>query len=136
MIGGILKGFGLTMRYFFTRPITIQYPRVRREPFPGYRGVPALRRWPDGRERCVACALCVAVCPARCIEMTTDTGPDGRKRSLSYRLEVGRCLFCGLCAEVCPEEAVVLTQRYELVLRERGGTCLDKETLLDRGKGL
>ncbi len=136
MILDILKGYWLTLRHAFRPPVTVPYPERRRDTAAGYRGVPALRRYPDGRERCVACALCVAMCPARCIEMTTDTGPDGRKRPLTYRLDVGRCLFCGLCAEVCPEEAVVLTRAYELVFRERGEACLGKDALLKNGEGL
>ncbi len=136
MIGALVKGYLTTFRHLFRRGVTLRYPDRRRETAPGYRGIPALRRGPDGKERCVACALCVNMCPARCIEMTTDTGPDGKKRPLSYRLDVGRCLYCGLCAEVCPVEAVVLTRRYEMVFRDRVEACLDKERLLKNGEGL
>jgi NADH-quinone oxidoreductase chain I len=135
MIREIVKGYLLTLRHFFSPPVTVQYPEVRREPFPRYRGFPALRRDEAGKERCVVCALCVAVCPARCIEMVTGEGPDGKKFPFVYRIEVGRCLYCGLCAEVCPVEAVVLTRKYELSTRLRSGTILDKEELLERGKG-
>ncbi len=82
----------------------------------------------------MACALCVQICPARCIEMVTDTGPDGKKRPAAYKIDVGRCLYCGLCAEVCPEEAVVLSRRYELTFSRRGETLLDKEALLRGGE--
>ncbi len=132
----LLGGLWTTFRHVFRRPITLRYPEQRRAPAPGYRGVPALRRHPDGSERCVACALCAQICPARCIEMTTDTGPDGRKRPLTYRLDVGRCLFCGLCAEVCPVEAIVMSPRYELTFRDHRQSSLSKEWLLDNGKGL
>lgn len=137
MISALIKGYWLTMRHIFRRDVTLQYPEVKRETSPGYRGLPALRKHPgNGRERCVACALCVQICPAGCIEMTTDTGPDGKKRPVTYDMDIGRCLFCGLCAEVCPEEAIVLTGRYEMVFNDRKVACLDKETLLKNGEGL
>lgn len=136
MISELIKGYWLTLRHCFRRSITVEYPDIRREPSPGYRGLPALRKYAeDGRERCVACALCVRICPAGCIEMTTETGPDGKKRPVTYSLDIGRCLFCGLCAEVCPEEAIVLSGRYEIIFNDRRGTCLDKDELLKNGEG-
>jgi NADH-quinone oxidoreductase chain I len=134
MLSGILKGFRVTLRSFFGPAITVSYPEERREVSRGYRGVPSLRRHPDGRERCVACALCVRICPAKCIEMTTGEGPDGKKFPFEYRLDAGRCLYCGLCAEVCPVEAVVLSTRYEFTVTGRGGAILDKATLLAIGE--
>ncbi len=134
MVSEIIKGFWVTLRTFFGPPITISYPEERRPVSRGYRGVPSLRRHPDGRERCVACTLCVRICPARCIEMTTGEGPDGAKYPFEYRIDAGRCLYCGLCAEVCPVEAVVLSSSYEFTVRDRRGAILDKEALLALGE--
>lgn len=136
-VNALFKGFSLTFRYIFRRGITQQYPEVRREVSPGYRGMPALRKYEEtGKERCVACCLCVQICPAQCIVMETGTGEDGLKYPVGYEMEVGRCLYCGLCEEVCPVEAVILSGEYELAPGLREGATLDKEELLNRGEGI
>lgn len=135
MIGALARGFWTTLRAAFRPPITIQYPEERREPAGRFRGLHALRRFPEtGEERCISCCLCARVCPTQCIRLVT-TGEE-RKRIDEYDVDLGHCLFCGLCAEVCPEDAIVLTRRYEASWRRREQTILHKADLLANGEGL
>jgi NADH-quinone oxidoreductase chain I len=135
MIRELIQGLGLTFRHLFRKPVTIQYPEERREPSARYRGLHALRRYPDtGEERCVCCNLCARICPNQCIRLITSG--EVRKVIDVYDIDLGRCLFCGLCAEVCPEEAIVLTRRYEAAFYRREETVLHKNDLLLYGEGL
>jgi NADH-quinone oxidoreductase chain I len=135
MIGALVTGFLTTLKHVFRKPITIQYPEERREPAARFRGLHALRRYPDtGEERCISCCLCAKICPTQCIRLVT-TGEE-RKVIEEYDVDLGHCLFCGLCAEVCPEEAIVLSRRYEASCYRRGETILKKEDLLRHGEGL
>ena len=139
MIGAIrelVRGFSLTFRQMFTKPITIQYPEERREPAERYRGLHALRTDPGtGRERCISCCLCARICPSQCIRLVTS-GEENRKVIDIYDVDLGHCLFCGLCEEVCPVEAIVLTKQYEASYYRRAETILHKQDLLRHGEGI
>lgn len=135
MIGALAKGFWTTFRAMFTRPITVQYPEERREPAARFRGVHALRRYPEtGEERCISCCLCARLCPTQCIRLVTS----GMEKKVidEYDVDLGHCLFCGLCAEVCPEEAIVLSRGYEASWEAREQTILRKADLLRNGEGI
>ena len=135
MIGPLVTGFLTTLRHVFRKPITIQYPEERREPSERFRGLHALRRYPEtGEERCISCCLCAKICPTQCIRLVA-TG-EAEKVLDVYDIDLGHCLFCGLCAEVCPEEAIVLTRRYEASYFEKERTILHKSDLLANGEGL
>jgi NADH-quinone oxidoreductase chain I len=135
VIGALVTGFLTTLKHVFRRPVTIQYPEERREPAPRFRGLHALRRYPQtGEERCISCCLCARICPTQCIRLVTSG--EERKVIDEYDIDLGHCLFCGLCAEVCPEEAIVLSPRYEASYYQRGETILRKSDLLRHGEGL
>jgi NADH-quinone oxidoreductase chain I len=126
----ILKGMALTLKTLFTRPVTLRYPEVPRQPKPGFRGLHALVREADGRERCIACGLCAAICPSQCISIHTGEAPDGRKVAERYEIEVLRCTFCAFCVEACPVGAVVLTEHFEYANYSRDDFWMTKEKLL------
>ena len=120
----------LTLKMFFTRAVTRQYPREKRPPEPGFRGLHALARKEDGTARCVGCGLCVAVCPSQCIHLYTTDGPNHEKIVRRYEIEVLKCLFCALCVEACPFQAVVLTEQYECADYSRDALYMTRERLL------
>ncbi|MBI5740947.1 MAG: NADH-quinone oxidoreductase subunit NuoI [Nitrospirae bacterium] len=127
----ILKGLALTLKHFFAPAVTRQYPTEKREPFPGSRGLNALVRDPEtGKEKCVGCGLCAAMCPSQCIHVYTSEGDDHKKIVDRYEIEVLRCIFCGLCVEACPFGAVALTDHYEYSGFTREEFYFDKERLL------
>jgi len=128
----LFKGLSLTLKYAFKKPITYQYPEVRRPIEPRYRGRHRLTLHDDGSVRCVACGLCAAVCPSRCIYIEPAEGPNGERFPRVYEIEIGRCVYCGFCAEVCPFDAVALTQEYELATTDKSALCYDKQALLDK----
>ncbi len=135
MIGALVTGFLTTLKHVFRKPVTLQYPEECREPAPRFRGLHALRRYPEtGEERCISCCLCARICPTQCIRLVTSG--EERKVIDEYDVDLGHCLFCGLCAEVCPEEAIVLSPRYEASYYQRGQTILRKDDLLRHGEGL
>ncbi len=128
----ILKGLLLTLKHFFSPPVTRQYPKEKREPFPGSRGLHALVRNPaTGQEKCVGCGLCAAICPSRCIYIYTSEGEDHKKIVDRYEIEVLRCVFCALCVEACPYGALVLTPHYEYSGYTRKEFYYTKEMLLE-----
>jgi NADH-quinone oxidoreductase subunit I len=128
----IIKGMALTMKTLFTKPVTRQYPKEKRPVEPGFRGLHALVRDPStGREKCIACGLCAAICPSQCITMHTGEDADNQKVIESYEVEVLRCLFCALCVEACPVGAIVLTEHYEYAGCTREEFRMTKEKLLD-----
>ncbi len=127
----LLKGMRLTGRYFLKTKITVQYPEEETPTSPRFRGMLALRRYPNGEERCIACKLCEAVCPAAAI--TIEAGPraeDGSRRTTKYDIDAFKCINCGFCEEACPVDAVVLTEEMHYVIHERGGNIITKEKLL------
>ncbi len=130
----LLKGLGLTGRYFFKKKITIQYPEEETPSSFRFRGMLALRRYPNGEERCIACKLCEAVCPACAI--TIEAGPraaDGSRRATLYDIDAFKCINCGLCEEACPVDAIVLTPEMHYSISERGQNILTKDKLLAIG---
>jgi NADH-quinone oxidoreductase chain I len=109
----LLKGLAFTLKTFFTKPVTYQYPEQKREPSPRWRGLHRLKRDEAGRLKCVACGLCEAVCPAAVITVEAKETPDGRRFPERFVVEVTRCIFCGYCQEACPKDAIELTTNYE-----------------------
>ena len=134
----ILKGLKLTLGTMYTKPVTKMYPKEK-PVLPGvYRGLHAMRRREDGREMCIACGLCAAYCPSKCIKIKTSENPDHTKKLDSYEIEILRCLFCGYCVEACPVRAITMTQEYELADYSKRKLVYNKEMLLangDRYKG-
>ena len=129
----LLKGLRLTGRYFFARKVTLQYPEERAPISPRFRGLHALRRYPNGEERCIACKLCEAVCPALAITIESDQRNDGSRRTTRYDIDLSKCIFCGYCEESCPVDSIVETHVYEYHGEVRGDLYMTKEKLLAMG---
>jgi len=128
----IMQGLALTFRHLVSPSVTRQYPTEKREPFPGSRGLHALVRNPaTGREKCVGCGLCAAMCPSQCINIYTSEGDDHKKVVDRYEVEVLRCVFCGLCVEACPYGALALTDHFEYCNYKREDFYYTKEMLLE-----
>lgn len=129
----LLRGMRLTGRHLFTRKVTVQYPEEKTPQSPRFRGLHALRRYPNGEERCIACKLCEAVCPAVCITIYADTAADGTRRTTRYDIDLFKCVYCGFCEEACPTDAIVLTRIFEFHFENRGEEVIHKEELLAIG---
>lgn len=129
----LLRGLSLTGRYFFTRKVTVQYPEEKTPTSPRFRGIHALRRYPNGEERCIACKLCEAVCPALAITIEAEPRPDGARRTTLYEIDLFKCVYCGFCEESCPVDSIVLTRFHDYHMENRGENILTKETLLAIG---
>jgi len=129
----LLVGLGLTGRYFFKRKVTVQYPEEKTPMSPRFRGIHALRRYANGEERCIACKLCEAVCPALAITIEAEPREDGSRRTTLYDIDLFKCVYCGLCEEACPVDAVVLTRNHDYHFEKRGENILTKEKLLAIG---
>jgi NADH-quinone oxidoreductase chain I len=130
----IIKGLWLTLKHFWERAITVQYPKERVEVRPGFRGAHALMKDPKtGEELCVVCGLCAAICPAGVITIEAHIDNTGKRIADAYVVDLGRCLFCGLCEEACPKDAIRLTTMYELAEYDRDNVVYDKERLLSNG---
>lgn len=112
MLKDVLKGMSITGRYLFKPKITIQYPEEKTPLSPRFRGLHALRRYPNGEERCIACKLCEAVCPALAISIESDQREDGTRRTTRYDIDLTKCIFCGYCEEACPVDAIVETNIF------------------------
>jgi NADH-quinone oxidoreductase subunit I len=109
----LFKGMAVTGRYMFARKITIQYPEEKTPQSNRFRGLHALRRYPNGEERCIACKLCEAVCPAMAITIESAERADGSRRTTRYDIDLTKCIFCGFCEEACPVDAIVQTRIFE-----------------------
>jgi NADH-quinone oxidoreductase subunit I len=129
----LLKGMALTGRYLFARKITIHFPEEKTPQSPRFRGLHALRRYPNGEERCIGCKLCEAVCPALAITIDTVEREDGTRRTTRYDIDLTKCIFCGLCEESCPVDAIVETHILEYHGEQRGDLYYTKEMLLAVG---
>ncbi|MBT6392090.1 NADH-quinone oxidoreductase subunit NuoI [Methylophilaceae bacterium] len=129
----LIIGLGLTGRYFFSRKITIQYPEETTPQSPRFRGLHALRRYPNGEERCIACKLCEAVCPAMAITIESELREDNTRRTTRYDIDLTKCIFCGFCEESCPVDSIVETRIFDYHGEERGDLLYTKEMLLDVG---
>jgi NADH-quinone oxidoreductase subunit I len=129
----LLKGLALTGRYLFARKITILYPEEKTPKSTRFRGVHALRRYANGEERCIACKLCEAVCPALAITIESEQRADGTRRTTKYEIDLFKCIYCGFCEESCPVDSIVETGGSEYVMLERGQNILDKPLLLALG---
>jgi NADH-quinone oxidoreductase subunit I len=124
----------MAMRYFFAPKATINYPNEKGPVSPRFRGEHALRRYPSGEERCIACKLCEAVCPA--LAITIEAGPrrnDGTRRTTRYDIDMVKCIYCGFCQEACPVDAIVLGPNFEFATETREELLFDKQKLLDNG---
>ncbi len=129
-----VSAFFLAMRYFFTPKPTINYPFEKGPLSPRFRGEHALRRYPNGQERCIACKLCEAICPAQAI--TIEAGPrrnDGTRRTTRYDIDMTKCIYCGFCQEACPVEAIVEGPNFEYATETREELFYDKDKLLNNG---
>ena len=133
MLGELFKGMRLTGRHFLSRTITIQYPEEKTPLSPRFRGLHALRRYDNGEERCIACKLCEAVCPALAITIESEQRSDGTRRTTRYDIDLTKCIFCGLCEESCPVDSIVETSILEYHGEKRGDLYYTKEMLLAVG---
>ncbi len=132
----LLKGLAITWRYMWKPKITIQYPEERTPLSPRFRGLHALRRYPNGEERCIACKLCEAVCPALAITIESEERDDGTRRTSRYDVDLFKCIFCGFCEEACPVDSIVLTRVFEYHMEQKGENIMTKEKLLAIGDKL
>lgn len=133
MLVELLKGMALTGRYLFARKITVQYPEERTPMSPRFRGLHALRRYPNGEERCIACKLCEAVCPALAITIESEQREDNTRRTTRYDIDLTKCIFCGLCEESCPVDSIVETRVFDYHGEKRGDLLYTKAMLLEVG---
>jgi NADH-quinone oxidoreductase subunit I len=133
MLLELLKGLSLTMRHMFRPNITINYPEEKTPKSPRFRGLHALRRYPNGEERCIACKLCEAVCPALAITIDSTQREDGTRRTTSYDIDLFKCIYCGFCEESCPVDSIVLTDFLEYHMETREESILTKDKLLAIG---
>ncbi|MBK0392869.1 NADH-quinone oxidoreductase subunit NuoI [Ramlibacter algicola] len=129
----LFKGLRITGKYFFARKITIQFPEEKTPLSPRFRGLHALRRYPNGEERCIACKLCEAVCPALAITIESDQRTDGTRRTTRYDIDLTKCIFCGFCEESCPVDSIVETHILEYHGEKRGDLYYTKDMLLAVG---
>ncbi len=132
-LGEFLKGLKLTGRHLFSSKVTIQYPEEKTPKSGRFRGLHALRRYEDGEERCIACKLCEAVCPALAITIESEPREDGSRRTTLYEIDLFKCVYCGFCEEACPVDAIVETSLLEYHFEHRGENILTKEKLLAIG---
>ncbi len=129
----IVAGLALTFSYLFRRKVTVNYPYERGPLSPRFRGEHALRRYENGEERCIACKLCEAVCPAQAITIESAPRADGTRRTTRYDIDMTKCIFCGLCQEACPVEAIVEGPNFEFGTETREELYFTKERLLANG---
>jgi NADH-quinone oxidoreductase subunit I len=135
-VGALLAGLGVTFKYMFKRKPTIQYPSEKKKHAPRFHGLHELRRYADGKERCIGCELCSSVCPANAITVIgaenapADRRSPGERYAARYEIDELRCIFCGMCEEACPTDAIVLTPRFEMSDMRRGSLIYAKDRLL------
>jgi NADH-quinone oxidoreductase subunit I len=133
MLSELVKGLRLTGRHMFKRKITVMYPEEKTPKSPRFRGLHALRRYPNGEERCIACKLCEAVCPALAITIESDQRDDGTRRTTRYDIDLVKCIYCGFCEESCPVDSIVETDLHEWHFESREEMVYTKPMLLAIG---
>ncbi|QJW84927.1 NADH-quinone oxidoreductase subunit NuoI [Ramlibacter terrae] len=133
MLLELFKGLRVTGKYFFARKITVQFPEEKTPLSPRFRGLHALRRYENGEERCIACKLCEAVCPAMAITIESEQRADGTRRTTRYDIDLTKCIFCGFCEESCPVDSIVETHVLEYHGEKRGDLYFTKDMLLAVG---
>ena len=129
----LLSGMALTLRYFFSPKVTLSYPQEKGPLSPRFRGEHALRSYPNGEERCIACKLCEAVCPAQAITIEAEPRADGSRRTTRYDIDMTKCIYCGFCQEACPVDAIVEGPNFEFVAESRAELFYDRDKLLENG---
>ncbi len=129
----LFRGMALTGRHLFARKITVQFPEEKTPQSVRFRGLHALRRYPNGEERCIACKLCEAVCPALAITIESEQREDGTRRTTQYDIDLTKCIFCGFCEESCPVDSIVETHILEYHGEKRGDLYYTKDQLLAIG---
>ncbi|MBN8827444.1 MAG: NADH-quinone oxidoreductase subunit NuoI [Sphingobacteriia bacterium] len=133
LLSELVSGMILTLKYMFKKPVTINYPYEKSAISPRFRGEHALRRYPNGEERCIACKLCEAICPAQAITIEAEERKDGSRRTTRYDIDMTKCIYCGFCQEACPVDAIVEGPNYEFATYTREELFYDKEKLLKNG---
>ena len=136
MLLELIQGLGLTFRYLFRPKYTLMYPMEKTPQSPRFRGLHALRRYPNGEERCIACKLCEAVCPALAITIDSTRRDDGTRRTTRYDIDLFKCIYCGFCEESCPVDSIVETHVLEYHFEKRGENIVTKPQLLAIGDRL
>lgn len=129
----LLRGMALTLRYFFKPKFTVRYPEEKTPKSNRFRGLHALRRYPNGEERCIACKLCEAVCPALAITIDAEPHEDGTRRTTRYDIDLFKCIYCGFCEESCPVDSIVETDIHEFHMEENHERVVNKQQLLAIG---
>ena len=133
ILGELISGMVLTLRYMFRRKVTLNYPFEKGPISPRFRGEHALRRYPNGEERCIACKLCEAICPAQAITIEAEPRDDGSRRTTRYDIDMTKCIYCGYCEEACPVDAIVEGPNFEFSTETHEELLYDKAKLLDNG---
>jgi len=133
LLAELVSGMWLTLKYFFKPKVTVNYPYEKGPLSPRFRGEHALRRYPTGEERCIACKLCEAICPAQAITIEAEPRADGQRRTTRYDIDMTKCIYCGLCQESCPVDAIVEGPNFEFATETREELMYDKAKLLENG---
>lgn len=133
LLGEIVSGLIITLKYFFKKKVTINYPHEKAPVSARFRGEHALRRYASGEERCIACKLCEAICPAQAITIDAEVRDDGSRRTTRYDIDMTKCIYCGMCEEACPVDAIVEGPNYEFATETHEELLYDKAKLLKNG---
>jgi NADH-quinone oxidoreductase subunit I len=129
----LVRGLGISIKYMLKRPVTLNYPHEKGPLSPRFRGEHVLRRYPNGEERCIACKLCEAICPAQCIVIEAEPRDDGSRRTTRYDIDMTKCIYCGFCQEACPVDAIVEGPNFEFATETREELMYNKQKLIDNG---